>query len=407
MPILTRDLPIIAGKYEGKTIELIKKPAEGSKLVRGKEYPIRFELRVNAEKIVENEIEAQFSAVNDFFHDLGESGIIKKLIADHGLVIVQDLGSTKPEHYSKLMFSLFEPQGYREFDQVGLLATREKIEAAVSSVGNDDALGKNVNKLNSHQEFSRYIDYPHILTFFAQKAPRRGGGDSTTTHATELFDKVSAKYPEFIKDLYEKEGNHLTQTFNYKVSDSSKFKISWTDSNAFGRYITREERETENIDSMKSKAIKLAHERVSRWVEFDNKNNLIVHQKNSIVQIHPFTKNPIIFSSLPTFYAGYYKSKQGKSKEELAHLSSPAVTYGNGDKIPEIYLDYLFEQSLELEYTHKFADGDILFLDNYSVYHGRNPYIVGDRTVLASFWEQPENELKRPYKPKTLDELYE
>ncbi|CDK27785.1 unnamed protein product [Kuraishia capsulata CBS 1993] len=403
MPLLQTSLPELTGVYNSKLVKLVKKPLKGSKLVRGKEYPIGLDLVVESQDGTLSGLD--IAEVNQFFQDLGESGTLLQLITEHGLVIIQNLNSTDPEHYSQIVNSFFKAQQYHEFEQVGLLAVREKVKKAVSTVGNDDKLNKNLGKLSAHQEFSRYLDYPHVLTFFAEKAPKLGGGQSTTTHATELFDRVVNKFPEFIRDLYEKQGNHVSQKFSYKVSGESKFKISWTDEGAFGKYITQEEKDSEDIEAMKAKAVRLANERVSKNVEFDEHHDLILHQTSDIVQIHPLTKNPIIFSSLPTYYGGYYKAKKGKTEDEISQLTPPPLSYGDGDLIPEKYLDYLFEQSQELEYTHDFADGDILFLDNFSVYHGRNPYTRGDRTILASFWEQKDSSRPKPYKPQTLEEL--
>ncbi|KAG7881109.1 hypothetical protein KL905_002025 [Ogataea polymorpha] len=386
-------LPQISGVFNGARVSLVKKPLAKGRIVRGKEYPIAFDL------VVEGSSSYQ-EAVNDFFEELSQKGVLLDLVKDHGLVIIQNLKSTNPEHYSQIVNRFFHSSDYQEFDQVGLLATRQKIDNAVSSVGNDDELGKNVNKLHAHQEFSRYLEYPHILTFFAQQASVLGGGESTTTHATELFDVVNSKYPEFIKDLYEKNGNHVYQKFSYEVSTDSKFKISWTDKGAFGRYITDEDLKTKNLESMKVKAIKLAHEKVSKNVEFDDNHDLIVHQQTSIVNIHPHTGLPIIFSSLPTYYSGYYQAKLRGEKATL-----PPLRYGNGDPIPENYLDYLFEQSVKLEYSHRFEDGDLLFLDNFAVYHGRNPYTAGDRKILASFWE-PSTDRRKPYRPSDFTELF-
>ncbi|KAH3670366.1 hypothetical protein OGAPHI_000881 [Ogataea philodendri] len=383
----------ISGIYQNISVKLVKKPLANSRLVRGKEYPIAFDL------LVEGDGEKSFVAINDFFSYLGESGELLRLVTNHGLVIIQGLASTNPETYSQIVNHLFQAQKYQEFDQVGLLATREKIKESVSSVGNDDALGKNVNKLHSHQEFSRYLEYPHILTFFAQQASKLSGGESTTTHATELFDAVNSKYPEFIKDLYEKQGNHVYQKFSYRISPDSKFQISWTDEGAFGKYITQDEKDKGDLESMKTKATKIAHERVSKDIEFDENNDLIVHQRTSIVNLHPITGLPLIFSSLPTYYSGYYNSKQKGDNPKL-----PPLTYGNGEPIPEKYLDFLLEQSVKLEYTHRFKDGDILFLDNFAVYHGRNPYTIGDRKILASFWEH-ESFQRKPYRPSSWEAL--
>ncbi|EGV66722.1 hypothetical protein PSN45_002654 [Yamadazyma tenuis] len=368
----------INGVFNNQKVELVPIDLPGARTVRGKTYPIGFNIKAEGD---------DFSSVVEFFRNLGTSGTISKLLNDHGLVILQGLGFTSPKKYSQIVEAIFSTD-YELFDQVGLLATREEVEDGVSTVGAQEDAKKHLGKLNAHQEFSRYLHYPAVLTFFSKRAPTLGGGESTTTHATELLDKVYEQFPEVVQTLFEK-GATLSQTWGLESP-----KISWTHPLAFGRYL-----ETgDSLEVQKQKAIKLANERVSNDVEFVD-DNLVVHQNNKVVLQHPFNHNPIIFSSLPTYYAGYYNAKKSNLQP-----NGPGVVFGDGTPIPEDFLDYLFEQSIELEYTHKFVDGDLILLDNYSVYHGRNPYVAGDREILASFWDKKD--IVHPGVPESLPELF-
>lgn len=115
--------------------------------------------------------------------------------------------------------------------------------------------------------------------------------------------------------------------------------------------------------------------------EFTADNDLKIHEYTQPIRIHPYTKKPIFFSSLPAYYQKY---KAGLEKGEPVE---PSITYANGASIPLEYLDFLLDQSIELCVEYKFEPGDILVIDNYQSYHGRTAYGTQYRDVLESFWD--------------------
>lgn len=361
--------------HKGSLAKLIKVTDKNSRNIRGTEFPIKYHLDY------EGNPSYRTSAIEGLFEDLGNQNEFRSILDRHGQVIIKNLGSTDADLYSRLIEKAFH-KDHTPFDQVGVLgASRKDVSDNVTTVNPLSA----PNNIYGHQEFSRFDSYPTVLSFFSQISVKslltnkQNLGQSITLHATELFDRVNEKYPKFIEDLHKK-GLYLSQIWKYP-DDPGSLDYSWLANYAFGKDIN----EHDLLDIKKEKAIKLASERVSKDVEFLEDNSLLIHQHTKPIRIHPRNNLPIIFSSLPTYYAPHYFDK-----------SKPlTIRYDDGSSIPEEYLDFLFETAVDIEYTHTFEDGDLLIIDNYLVYHGRNPY-DGKREVLASFWDEPLHSKKYP-----------
>lgn len=362
----TVDYSTLEGSFNNIEVKLVKDTTTPTRLVRGVEFPIIYNVETNPPNVT---AEDRRTAIENVFKDLGEANVFQKVLNRHGQIVVQNLNSTDPELYSKVTQAAFGKL-HHPFEQIGVLgAPRKDVAENVTSV-NGDIAGK---KLYAHQEFSRFKEYPSVISFFSQVSPpadlQGNTGQSTTVHATELFDRVNAKYPEFIEELATK-GLYIFQSWYPDGTHSS-----WASKFAFGRDFE----EGDDLETQKSKAIKIAQEHVSDHVEFLKDNSFRVHQHTKPVKVHPYTKWPIIFSSIPTFYAPHYFDK-----------SSPRIiSYDNGEEIPDKFLDFLLEQSIDIEFIHKYNDGDLVLIDNYLVYHGRETY-EGKRDILASFWDENE-----------------
>lgn len=60
--------------------------------------------------------------------------------------------------------------------------------------------------------------------------------------------------------------------------------------------------------------------------------------------------------------------------------------YGDGTPIPREYLDRMIDVIDKEEINVTLEEGDLLFVDNFQVSHGREPW-EGERKILVSMWE--------------------
>ncbi|KAG7900421.1 hypothetical protein KL935_003164 [Ogataea polymorpha] len=368
--ILQHALPQAVGVYGGRTYKLSKKTNHRARYIRGEEFPLVLQAEFPVDPSEDKSVYSEFAA---FVEELAEKhDFFKTLIRKHGALVIQGFGSGCPKRFAVFIGSVAKGSQWIPYEQNGVAHPRITIAENVTTVNKSTGL----SRLYAHQEFSRFKRYPSVLTFFA-KEPSETGGHETITHATELFDKLVEKYPEFIEQMVKK-GVYLTQTWPYEQKLANGSVYSWKATHSFGSLIE----EDDDLEKQKAKAGLICKEYVVDEFEFTKDNGLKLHEHTQPVRKDPYSGNPILFSSLPGYYAKYKLDleKNGSSAE-------PAITYDDGSLIPLEYLDYLLEQSIECCYEHPFQKGDIVFINNYTCYHGRTPYGTQNREILASFWD--------------------
>lgn len=379
--------PEVTGIYNGTVIKFSKVALPGGRVVRGVDFPVALKLTFTdlEGNCVKEDDKSLYSSIGKFVYELSsQHDYFKKLVRKHGALAIKGLGSTNPENFATFVDQLAKGSELVQYEQNGVAHPRQNIAKNVTTVNKSTGF----KRLYAHQEFSRFKQYPSILTFFA-KVPAENGGNETLTHGGELFDKVNEKYPEFVRKTLEK-GIYLTQTWPYEKDLGDGLTYSWKATHSFGKLIE----DGDDLETQKAKAAKVCTEKVVEDFEWTSDNGLKLNEHTQPMRIHPYTKKPVLFSSLPTYHQKY--------KHELKHASDPSsvdppITFDDGEEIPMKYLDYMLDQSIELCFEYKFEPGDIVFVDNYQTYHGRTAYGSQTREVLASFWDDVEkNKLLPP-----------
>lgn len=370
----------VVGIYNDSKIQFSKVNNPNARIVRGVEFPLVIQLTftdLNGKNLSTEDISV-YENISKFVFDLSSKyDYFKNLIRKHGALAIKGFGTQNPEFFSLFVQNFANGSKLTEYEQNGVAHPRENIAKNVTTVNKSTGF----KRLYAHQEFSRFKQYPSILTFFA-KSPSETGGNETLTHGGELFDKLNEKYPEFVKQISEK-GIYLTQTWPYHQDLGNNLIFSWKATHSFGKLIN----EGDNLEIQKEKAAKVCKELVVDDFEWTPENGLKLHEHTQPLRVHPYNSQPILFSSLPTYHQKY---KHAIKVAENPNNIEPPITYDNGDEIPIEYLDFLLDQSIELCYEHKFEPGDIVFVDNYQSYHGRTAYGTQNREILASFWDDVE-----------------
>lgn len=387
--IIKGELPEILGKYDNYSFKFTQLRVPNARKVNGLDYPFALKLEYHSnDPKAENtaELHKEFA---QFVYELSSSyDTFKKLVRKYGAVAIKGFNSTDPNDFSLFVRNLSKGSDLEEFKQNGIAHPRENIaKGGVTTVNRSTGF----RRLYAHQELCRFKTYPSILTFFA-KSPSKEGGEETLTNATELYNVVKAKYPEFIDAMAEK-GIYLTQTWPLGKKLADGMVYSWKSPHSFGRLI----KEGDDLETQKKKAGEICTKYVSEDFEWTKDGGMKINEHTKPIRIDPYTKQPIIFGSLPSYYQKY--------KWDLENIGPnvpPAVTYDDGDQIPLKYLNFLLDQSIELAFNYSFEAGDIVLVDNYTSYHGRTKYGNQHREILACFLDDlPENKkIPLPFKPK-------
>ena len=338
-----------------------------SQVFNGREFPV-------ALRLVKDPA-TQPAAVHEFLKEKAKSGYFNKLLEDHGAIIFQNLGGSDPDSFAQFIKIIGIYSGDEFFEQNGTVAQRTEINDVLSTANE----GPSSRTLYQHNEFSRFIKYPKKL-FFACSEFDAEGGETPLVHGGKLFNDVFEKDPDFIS-LLSKKGLYLRQTWPL-VSNN---KTSWSDRFCFGRDLDLEK---DSLEVKKQKAEKLVAETVSKDYEWDQKDNLVVHQHTSPIRIYKRTDGesfPTFFNSIATFYGDMKYSHDGHKKTDALKFDS------DQDDMSKEALDNILESSINISYKHKWVKGDLALVDNYQVSHGRLPW-EGHRKILVSMWDTPSKD---------------
>ncbi|GMM35305.1 hypothetical protein DASC09_026300 [Saccharomycopsis crataegensis] len=345
-------------------IEITRAPLPDAHIVNGKEFPALYNFKESGKDL---DIFLRFLA------DKAKTGFFAKALADHGAIVLRDSGFIDPESLSKIVETISVNSNNKFFFQAGSTAQRSDIAKYITSANEGDP---SIN-IHQHNEFSRFDTFPRNLFFICQDIDDSTiGGETPLVHGYEFFETLNKIYPQYVKDLAEKK-LYFKQVWKYRSDNNT----SWENKYCFGQDINPED----DIATKKEKAEKQASERITKDWEWDDDNNLVVHQHT--VPIRYFSskyrednaKYPVFFNSLATYY---YTQKHGKF--------SSTIQYDNKEDIPTEFLEAILENSIKLEYNHKWKKGDIAIVDNYQVSHGRLGWSNGSRKVVVSMWDDVE-----------------
>ncbi|VUG17163.1 DEBR0S2_00144g1_1 [Brettanomyces bruxellensis] len=381
--VISGSLPVILGQYTDYNFKFTEVEIPNARFVNGRKYPVAIKLTYTKNNEASDDDSRLYEELAQFVYDLSKDyDTFKTLVRKFGALAIKGFNSTDPENFSLFVRNFAKGSNLSEFKQNGIAHPREDVaKGGVTTVNKTTGF----RRLYAHQELCRFKTYPSILTFFA-KYPSKTGGDETLTNASELYNVVKQKYPEFI-DAMAKKGIYLTQTWPLGQKLPNGKVYSWKSEHSFGRLI----KEGDDLETQKRKAGEICKKYVSEDYEWTKDGGMKINEHTKPIRLDPYNKEPIIFGSIPSYYQKYKWNL-----ENIGPNIPPAVTYDNGEQIPLKYLNFILEQSIELSFDYKFEAGDIVLVDNYTSYHGRTKYGDQRREILACFLDDDEQEKKVP-----------
>lgn len=331
----------------------------------------------------------------EILKEISGTGKFTELLTKHGAILLRGFNDNSSEWFSELVIAIETGKSRTPFEQIGLAGKRFEQAKNVFTANEGPAS----TRFYQHNEYARYSHFPANIHFFSQKSAKYGGGGSPIANSNLLYNRVLEEIPEFIKELSEKKlistQVYPSRTKNSTVTKGNEF--FWEDFDSFGKEINYE---YDSFELKKEKAEKQIR-RLTDDFNWNEDGSVTVRQ-----HVPPFRKHPV--TGLPVFFNGL-NGRYGTSRDNNA-LESPYIgkrggiflpsTYENGEHIPLKYLETVNRISREIEYLHKWEEGDLLLIDNYQVSHGREPWRDDDlRIVLVSMWDDPIGNKPLEYKP--------
>lgn len=214
--------------------------------------------------------------------------------------------------------------------------------------------------ISLHQEMSYTRNLPRFVGFFCEEQPSKGG-------ATPLLDSrvLLESLPRDIVATFS--GRRLTYIRNLN-NGGSGFGKSW--------------QKTYNVEDRSRVEAHLA--RAGSSFEWRSDGALRVFETVDAVAVHPVTGQKVWFNQAEQWHPSALDDETRSAmltlmpQDEFPHY----VRFGDGTAIPDDMLTTIRSTQERIARRTPWRRGDMLFLDNMLVAHGRDPF-EGPRRILA------------------------
>ncbi len=221
--------------------------------------------------------------------------------------------------------------------------------------------------INPHNEGTYWTQWPQKLYLACIVAPHTGG-------ATPIGDVrgVLARIPDDIVEEFEQKDWKLIRNFN------DGFGLTWQEV-----FQTSDKEEVEDYCSKNAIS-----------VEWRPDGKLRTEQRRPAVRIHPRTKERVWFNHAAFFHwSTLDQPMQDELIRELGIDNLPYnTTYGDGTPIAPETAEVLRRAYEDEKVAFPWQVGDVVIIDNMSIYHAREPY-EGDREILVAMADRVAPEM--------------
>ena len=207
-----------------------------------------------------------------------------------------------------------------------------------------------------HHELAQTIKFPSHLFFFCEQAPMQGG-QTTMCRSDILFEHLERELPEFIISC-EQLGVRYANVMPFEEDSGSGQGRSWKNTLGVNDQLSAEKILTD-----------IGYE--WEWKK-DGSLRVITSVLPSVRLLQ--NKRKIFFNQLIAAYCGWKDDRNNPRQ---------TIFYGDGSEISPQIMSAVSNIADNLTYSLDWQKGDIVFINNLLVLHGRKPY-EGSRSVLAS-----------------------
>ncbi|MDN3647599.1 TauD/TfdA family dioxygenase [Reinekea marina] len=268
----------------------------------------------------------------------------------HGALLFRGFPVSSADAFEQFL----DQTDYQNMPYVGGAAPRTQVTSSRIVTANESPA---TEKIPFHHEMAQTPHPPGYIFFYCDTAPASGGATSIL-HSGEICERFFEISPEFAQEV-ERQGVRYIRFMPAETDASSAIGRSW--------------KETFNVSDRASCEEKLKEHGMS-WSWLDN--DLLRTESKTLpaIRFDEETQQKTFFNSILAVYTGW---------DDARNVANKAVVLADGQEMDATVMAQTVEAMDELCVNFKWHEGDVLFLNNHTVLHARQPF-TGDRRILAS-----------------------
>lgn len=275
---------------------------------------------------------------------------LKDKLIQHGAILFRGFPAANADAFEEhLNQTLFENMPY-----VGGAAPRTQVTASRIVTANESPSSE---KIPFHHEMAQVPHPPGYIFFYCEKAPLQGGATSLL-HSAEICDAFMQFNPEFAAKV-EAQGVQYIRVMPEVTDRSSAIGRSW--------------KETFQVKTLEEAEAVMA-EAGMQWEWLDDGEVKTLTRILPAIRFDEETQRKVFFNSIIAVYTGW---------NDCRNQGETAVICADGSYMDQAVMQQTVAKMEELCVNFKWQEGDILWINNYTVLHARQPF-EGERSILAS-----------------------
>lgn len=275
---------------------------------------------------------------------------LHKLLIKHGALLLRGFPVSNSDAFERML----DNTDYENMPYIGGAAPRTQVTTSRIVTANESPASE---KIPFHHEMAQVPTPPGYIFFYCD-IPSPVGGATSILHSAEICDTFFEINPQFANKVAE-QGVRYIRVMPEITDTSSAIGRSWKDT---FQVQTREEAE------------QVMREAGMYWEWQANGDCKTYTNVLPAIREDSEIGRKVFFNSLAAVYTGWNDSR---NKGETAVLTA------NGDPLDAEAMAQLVNAMDEQCVNFKWEKGDVLWINNHTVLHARQPF-EGDRRILAS-----------------------
>ncbi len=275
---------------------------------------------------------------------------LKQHLIKHGAILFRGFPLSGAEDFEAML----DQTEFENMPYVGGAAPRTQVTASRIVTANESPASE---KIPFHHEMAQVPTPPGYIFFYCDVAPEEGGATSLL-HSAEICKKFFDINPEFAARI-EKSGVSYKRVMPYETDKNSAIGRSWRDT---------------FLVQNKTQAEKAMQDAGMSWQWLEDGGVSTTTQKLPAIRLDPETNEKVFFNSIAAVYTGWNDSR---------NIGETSVVGDDDSLMDAQVMQELVKEMDALCVNFKWQVGDVLWLNNHTVMHARQPF-KGDRKTLAS-----------------------
>ncbi|WP_150466614.1 TauD/TfdA family dioxygenase [Francisella sp. SYW-9] len=275
---------------------------------------------------------------------------LKDLLLNHDAVLFRNFPVGEPQTFEEMLdIAEFPRMGY-----VGGAAPRNKMTSGRVLTANESPSSESIP---FHHEMAQTPNPPKNIFFYCHIAAEKGGA-TPIVQSNLLYKSFIEIDPEYAK-MIENKGVRYVRVMPPETDAKSAIGRSW--------------KETFQCET-KEEAEKVMKELGTEWEWLENDNLKTITAVLPAVRFDEQTQQKTFFNSMIAVYTGWNDARNSGEK---------SVVTGDGEYLDSKVMQRLVEAAEKDAVAFKWHKGDVLWINNNTVLHSRQPY-EGERKICAS-----------------------